>query len=134
MDVFSDYTKWQYFNMLPAKPTWQQFELGSNNLTTYEILFLTDWDEWNTITPKFKSYCLFRHFYKKDGLYQVVDEATKIYLTPNPYLIELPIPVQLKAQPELLRVPGFRYQTFSRSAMKIPEVVIPWSMSLRALF
>jgi hypothetical protein len=133
-DVFSDAGRWQYFGVLTALPTWQNFELESPNTTTFELIFLTDWSLWENFTLKFKSYCLIRHAYKKGFEYKVVDVARKVYLSREPQLIELPVPIELQGEPELLRVPSFRYQTFSRSAMQTPEVVIPWELSLRALF
>ncbi|HLO48491.1 MAG TPA: hypothetical protein VK211_08775 [Kamptonema sp.] len=138
MDVFSDSSKWFDYGTRSALPTWQLFSSGTFGSSLFEVTFSLDWDAWNNPEDvRFKSYCWLRFYYRKDGLFTVTEQARKIYLQPESQVIEMPVPSRIQGYESIpgyvIRVPGFRYQTFHPSAMKTPEAVFPWSLTLRSL-
>lgn len=135
-DIFSENSRWFDFGNLPALPDWQLFSSGALGGKLFEVNFLLDWNAWNTnSTGKFKSYCLLNFYYRRNGIFDVSEERTrKIYLKPGTQIIQAPAPSEFVVEnSNIIRVPGFRYQTFKNAAMYTPEAVFPWSLSLRYL-
>lgn len=135
-DIFSNSNRWFDAGSLLALSTWQLFSSGILNGNLFEINFLLDWAAWNsTENLKFKSYCLLRFYYRKNGIFNVVEGSRKIYLKPETQVIRMPIPSEFQGLDNQLvtRVPGFRYQTFKKAAMDTPDAVFPWTLQLRYL-
>jgi hypothetical protein len=135
-DIFSDSNRWFDFGSLSALPTWQLFSSGALNGNLFEVKFLLDWTEWNSVENlKFKSYCLLRFYYRKNGIFNVVEESRKLFIKPENQVIRMPIPSEFQNLDNQLvtRVPGFRYQTFKKAAMDTPDAVLPWALQLRYL-
>lgn len=135
-DIFSDSNRWFDIGSLPALSTWQLFSSGALNGNLFEVNFLLDWAAWNsTENLKFKSYCLLRFYYRKNGIFNVVEGSRKIYIKPETQVIRMPIPSEFQGLDNQLvtRVLGFRYQTFKKAAMDTPDAVFPWVLQLRYL-
>lgn len=135
-DIFSESSRWFDFGTLPALPTWQMFASGALGGKLFQVSFDLDWNAWDAnSTGKYKSYCLLNFYYRRNGIFDVAEErAKKVYLKPGTQIIQAPAPSELATENSLVvRVPGFRYQTFKSAAMYTPSAVFPWSLKLRYL-
>lgn len=136
-DIFSDNSRWFDFGNLSASPDWQLFPSGAQSGKLFEVTFELDWIAWDSgSTGKFKSYCLLNFYYRRNGIFDVSEsQARKIYLKPNPQIIRAVVPEEFvnESSSTVMRVPGFRYQTFKQAAMYTPEAVFPWTLRLRYL-
>lgn len=134
-DVFSDSNRWFNFGSRQALSSWQLFASGIPNANLFEIKFTLDWSEWNSPENlKFKSHCLLRFYYRNNGIFNTVEASRKIFLKPEIQVIRMQIPSEFQGLGELVtRVPGFKYQTFKKSAMDTPDAVFPWELQLRGL-
>lgn len=134
-DVFSENSRWFDLGARQASSSWQLFSSGIPNGNLFEIKFNLDWNQWNlSDNLKFKSYCLLRFYYRNNGIFNVVEDSRKIFVKPELQIIRMPIPPEFQELGGLvMRVPGFRYQTFKKAAMQTPEAVFPWALQLRGL-
>lgn len=133
-DILNDSSKWFDFGALPASPDWQLFTSGAINGRLFELQFILDWNAWNSPENlKFKSYCLLRFYYRKNGIFSVTEGVRRFYLQPQSRIFTWTIPPALQSSTYVMRVPGFRYQTFKSGAMQTPEAVFPWQLRLRYL-
>jgi hypothetical protein len=134
-DVFSESNRWFNFGSRQALASWQLFASGVPNGNLFELKFNLNWNEWNSPENlKFKSYCLLRFYYRNNGIFNTVEASRKIFVKPETQVIRMPIPIEFQGLGELvMRVPGFKYQTFKKAAMDTPDAVFPWELQLRGL-